>query len=271
MIDFINADEIQNTTNTKFIGKNIIFLDEVDSTNNFAKSIIKYNMNEGTIVIANTQTNGRGRFGRYFYSPDGHGIYMSLILYPKMHIENISILTIISSLAVANTIKKIIDPNRVNIKWINDILIDQKKVCGILVESGIRGSEVNRTLSYVIIGFGINYYFPIGGFPSIISEKATAIFDSHDNNINRNIFISHLLFEFETLYNNLDFNIIIESYKSYLNILNKYVDVVYFDTRPREQVFCIDINNLGHLIVKDNSGFIKTLRSAEISIKLRNR
>ncbi|MGB9740299.1 MAG: biotin--[acetyl-CoA-carboxylase] ligase [Candidatus Bathyarchaeia archaeon] len=146
----MNADKIQEGLQTKKFGKTIILLHKVDSTNNFAKKLARYGAAEGTIVIAEEQTAGRGRRGQKWFSPKG-GLYFSLILRPKMKVNEVVGILIAAGLAIAKTLHENYCLS-VETKWPNDVLLDGKKVCGILTEVNSVGENVN----YTVVGIGIN-------------------------------------------------------------------------------------------------------------------
>ena len=130
-----------------------IKLETVDSTNNYAKKIFDSLETEKTVIIANEQTNGRGRQGRSFHSPKDNGIYMSIVLKKECKLEALNMLTVISAVAVSKAIYNITKLNN-EIKWVNDIYINLKKVCGILAESV--NIKSNGLTDGVIVGIGIN-------------------------------------------------------------------------------------------------------------------
>ncbi len=138
-----------------------VVLYEVDSTNAYARGLAKNGAPEGTAVIAAVQTAGKGRMGRRFYSPEG-GVYMSVVLRPELSPEDTLFITTAAAAAAADTIEKI-GGRETKIKWVNDIYIDGKKVCGILTEGGSSRAE---RLDYAILGIGINLQAPKGGFPA---------------------------------------------------------------------------------------------------------
>ena len=148
------------------------FYDCVDSTNNVCKELAK-NGEASALVIAYSQTAGKGRLGRSFFSPEGTGIYMSLLLRPAFPPEQITLITTAAAVAVANSIEKVCNKNT-RIKWVNDIYIDKKKVCGILCEAGFSGG--GNSSNYVILGIGINLFAPKNSFPEDIKDKAGSIF-----------------------------------------------------------------------------------------------
>jgi BirA family biotin operon repressor/biotin-[acetyl-CoA-carboxylase] ligase len=145
-IDIININHIRDNI-SDFYSK-IDYFETIDSTNNYLK--INSDFKEGRLVISNSQSSGRGRSTKTFYSPINNGIYMSMLLKPKESILSITKLTTLTAVAINNAIKEHypIDPK---IKWVNDILIDNKKICGILIEASL---EMNTTnLEYLVASF----------------------------------------------------------------------------------------------------------------------
>ncbi len=148
-----------------------IVLSMVDSTNAYARNLAKDGAPEGTAVIALRQTAGRGRLGRSFYSPEG-GIYLSIVLRPEISPEDTLLITAAAAVAAANAIENL-SGRETKIKWVNDIYIDGKKVCGILTEGGLSHQDA---LDYAILGIGINLSTPQGGFPADL-PLAGSVFD----------------------------------------------------------------------------------------------
>lgn len=135
------------------LGSEVIVLDSVDSTNNYAKDIAAQGAAHGTVVTADTQTGGKGRLGRTFVSPAGSGLYMSVIVRPAMSVEDASMMTTAAACAAAEAVEELCGAP-VNIKWVNDLYMNGRKICGILTEASM-GMEMN-SLDYAVIGIGIN-------------------------------------------------------------------------------------------------------------------
>ena len=148
--DILNSKEITNNLKTKIIGKKVYFFNKIPSTNIYAKQLIKDDIEEGTIVIADVQTSGRGRKNRYWHSPYG-GLWLSVILYPDIPPESGMLITMAVSISVAQAIKDVTGI-KTEIKWPNDLLLRKKKVCGILTEINAEMHKIN----YTIVGIGIN-------------------------------------------------------------------------------------------------------------------
>ncbi|MBT9130967.1 MAG: Bifunctional ligase/repressor BirA [candidate division WS2 bacterium] len=132
------------------IGNKIIWLEEVDSTNNYAKKLIENGEEEGTMVLARKQTRGRGREDRNWISPEG-GLYLSLILKPPFPVKELSMMTLLTAVVVLEAIEKLTG-FRCQVKWPNDLLLEGRKVCGVLTESKV----VGEAIEYVVVGVGVN-------------------------------------------------------------------------------------------------------------------
>lgn len=152
----------------------VIALDVVDSTNTYAEKLARENAAEGLVVVAGEQTAGRGRRGRSFYSPEGTGLYMSILLRPRLTLKDcdVTFITPMAAVAACEAIEKV-SLKKPGIKWVNDILTDGKKVCGILAEASY-DAQTGKP-EYVILGVGMNVYPPAGGFPKEIENVAGAI------------------------------------------------------------------------------------------------
>ena len=251
----INADKIKNELKTDFIGKNIILYDKTDSTNTQAK--LNHNEADGTVFIAESQTSGRGSRGREWISPDGTGIWMSILLKPEIPIEKVSQITLIAGLAV----KKAIGDD-VMIKWPNDVVAQKKKVCGILTETSI----VSGKIQGVVCGIGINVNDT--EFPDEIAQRATSLCILKGEKLSRNTLIVSVLDEFEKLYKIFirdGLGTIIEEYRNACITLSKNIKVVY-DNKEVTGV-ATNITEIGSLIIKTDDGIELEVNSGEVSIR----
>ena len=240
---------------------NITIFDELDSTNNYLKKLGSQGEKENKLVIALSQTGGRGRMGRSFYSPNGTGIYFSLLLHPKFSAEKSLFLTVMAAVSVAETVMKY-NINDVKIKWVNDIYIDGKKVCGILTEGAINSDKM---LDYAVVGIGINVIAPENGFPEDIKDIATAIFPGNsEENIKEKI-VADVINRFFSMYNGDDKDYI-KRYREYSYLIGKEINIIQGDsTRPAT---VIDITGDCHLIVKNEKGEIEEISSGDVSVRL---
>lgn len=240
---------------------NIEIFNELDSTNNYLKKLGSQGEKGNQLVIALSQTGGRGRMGRSFYSPNGTGIYFSLLLYPEFSAEKSLFLTVMAAVSVAETVMKY-NKNNVKIKWVNDIYIDGKKVCGILTEGAINS---NKKLDYAVVGIGINVIAPENGFPDDIKDIATTIFPGNtENNIKEKI-VADVVNIFFNMYNGVDNNYI-KRYKEYSYLTGKEVNIISGEsTRPAT---VIDITDDCHLLVKNENGELEEISSGDVSVRL---
>lgn len=258
MADKLNKNQILSLLNTDY---NIILLDTVDSTNLYLKELAKNGAPHNTVVIADTQTNGRGRLGKSFFSPAGTGIYMSLLLkadalkIPPSHI------TVASGVAVCHTLKEFCNTPPL-IKWVNDIFLDRKKVCGILAESFV--SPIDGSL-YIIVGTGINVSTRHSDFPDDISDIAGSVFPP---GISRSFIIARLLEEFEKAFSVEKIDVLIAQYKKYSLLLNK--EICFSLNGTNLSGIVTDINNEGNLVIKLSNGETEILKSGEVSLGSKN-
>jgi len=191
----MNADRLQEGLRTKQFGKRIVFLREVDSTNDYAKELASYGAEEGTAVVAETQTAGRGRLGREWISPKG-GLYFSVILRPRISASEAVKLVFVAGLAVAKIFEEVYGLH-VEIKKPNDVLVNGKKISGILAETNTTGEKVN----YTIIGIGINVNFDVKEtLPKELAKNATSLENELDKKIRLEQLFKALIEKLESLY-----------------------------------------------------------------------
>lgn len=233
----------------------IIILDSVDSTNNYLKKLTEENIKDGTIVIAKNQTKGRGRTGNSFFSPDG-GLYMSILFGSELNVES---LTALSGVSVCHAIEKCTELSP-KIKWVNDIYIDRKKICGILAEGTV---SPDGRLKNIILGIGLNILAPKDGFPEDIKDKAGALYDDTVPSDTENKITAEIInFLFEILAEKSDKYI--EEYKKLSLLTGKEIEY-----RKNNQIFTgqvISIDDSLKLIVKKEDGKKDVLSSGEIKI-----
>ena len=261
--DILLPSEIKKILTTRYIGQNIYYFPELVSTNITAHQLAEKKGNktrEGTIVISEKQNRGQGRAGKRWISPSD-GIWLSVVLYPETTPSQISLITLMAAVAVTKTIINLFPHTNVQIKWPNDVLIDNRKVSGILTEM----STVGRVIKWVILGIGINANNDVSCLPEEIREKAFSLKEVTGQSIIRTDFIGILCFELERYYEFLkkgDSALILEEWKSYNNILGERVDVNIGDTIITGKT--IDISKKGALILKTDSGEIKEIISGTV-------
>jgi BirA family biotin operon repressor/biotin-[acetyl-CoA-carboxylase] ligase len=191
----INAAELMGGLTTKIMGRKLHIYEEVESTQSAAHALVGSGAVEGTLIIAEAQTSGRGRMGRKWHSPRGKGIWMSLVLTPKIPLYFTPQLTLLTAVAVCRSIQKLCQVE-IGIKWPNDLLIHGKKVCGILLE--INGED--ERLKYVIAGIGISANLQVSDYPEELRSVATSLAIESGSEVNRSVVIQTFLKEFEDLY-----------------------------------------------------------------------
>ena len=236
----------------------------VTSTNTILKEMAEQGAKEGTVIIAEEQTPGRGRTGKQFYSPKGTGIYISILLRPDIPAEESLFLTTSAAVATARAIEDVSD-KRALIKWVNDIYLEDKKTCGILTE-GAFNVETGK-LDYAIVGIGINVCIPDGGFPDNIKDIATAIFDKQTDSINkRSILIANLLDYFMEYYKDFKSKSYVKEYIERSMIIGKTITVI--EGSKTSVAKAIDIDKNCRLKVQFEDGTTKWLSSGEVSTKI---
>ncbi|MED1666272.1 biotin--[acetyl-CoA-carboxylase] ligase [Brevibacillus laterosporus] len=192
--DSLSAEEILSAMQTERIGKNIVAYETVPTTQALAHELASKGAPEGTLVVADQQTGGKGRLGRVWHSPKGTGIWMSLVLRPVIPIGRTPQMTLLTAVAMAKAIQEFQIP--VKIKWPNDIFVNGKKVCGILTELHAEADRVN----YLIIGIGINVNNQESDFDPVLQEVATSLRLALGEPLKRSQFIQVFCRIFEQLY-----------------------------------------------------------------------
>lgn len=237
------------------MNKNIekIILEKVDSTNTYCKELIRNGKTNDFLVISNEQTAGRGRLGRSFYSPKDVGIYMSLALRYDDDFNLVSVTTK-TALSVLEALKEFTDKT-LKIKWVNDLYLDNKKVCGILTEGCY-----NDESKFIIIGIGINVFET--EFPDELKEIASTL-NIKENNKEKIVdrIVCHILYYLFSDHNNE----YIKKYKEHSNCLNK--DIHYFKNDIKYFGHVIDFTEDGELVLINSENKTIVLNSGEISIK----
>lgn len=260
--DILLPEEIDLGLKTKFMGREIIHYDQVKSTNQIAKDQAENNASEGTIVIAEKQSAGKGRVGRKFSSPQG-GIWLSCVLRPNLKPVLATRATYIVSFALAKTIDKL-TTLRPKIKWPNDILINGSKVSGILTEMGAELDQIN----YLIVGIGINANIAKDKLPKDVSDRATTLYHELEAPINRVQFVQEFLAEIETSYSQInDFKAVLKNWKDYAYTLGQ--EVVVSSSRKEFYGTAVDIADDGALII-DIDGREKKVYSGDVSLRHQN-
>ncbi len=257
--DFLSEQSIIPALRTKYLGRNIDIFKSIDSTNNFAKSLAQLGAEHGTTVIAEVQTQGRGRMGRPYYSPLGMGIYMSVILRPRLSVEHSLLITSCVAVAVAEAIENVTGID-CKIKWVNDIFAGNKKLCGILTEASVNVEQGG--LEYAVAGIGVNVQNVT--FPKNISDTATSIFMETKENVSRSQLIAEILNCLEDKLEAVNEPSFIDEYRKRSNIIGKRIEVTHNDKTT--SMTCLGIDELGKLLVRLDCGEEKALTSGSIQL-----
>ena len=228
--------------------------DSVTSTNDLLKQEVLNGAREGRIIAALSQTKGRGRKGKTFISNKG-GMYLSILVKPEKLDFDTTLITSASAVAVCKAIEEITN-QKTSIKWVNDVLIGNKKVCGILCESLICGKE-----SFVIVGIGLNFY--CSEFYKEIREVAGCIFKTSEIS-NFEVLTAKIIDNFFEIYNSSDF---LEDYIKRSIVLNKEIFVI--KNGEKVSAFALALDNKCRLKVKYPNNKEEMLSSGEISIKIK--
>lgn len=204
---------------TALFAYDVEYFDKIDSTNTYLKKVADQRR-EGHIVIAAEQSAGRGRLGRKFFSPEGSGIYMSVLLKPQASGAKVTYITAAAAVAAAEAIEEL-SGKKTDIKWVNDVYIDGKKVAGILTEAVFDGDK----MKHAVLGIGINAREPFGGFPDEIKDIAASVFDEADDKTDA-VLVASFLKRFFTYYNKLDEREYLGAYKEKMLYLGEDITVI---------------------------------------------
>ncbi len=260
---YIKREEILKDLNTKHIGKDIYVFNEVMSTNTVAKFLSMNGVENGSVIISEKQTKARGRSGKNWESPLG-GVWLSLILNPKVDHSKIPLITLATGVAVENTLKRIGITNA-EIKWPNDILINDKKVCGILTEA----ITSFNTIEKVIIGVGIDVNMAVENFPEELQENMTTLNDEFGEKIDENQLIKTFLQEFEKIseqFLNEEYEAILKEWRKNAYTIGKIVEIHEPFSKPYD-AYVLGISRDGSLVVEKIDGTLSKVISGECIIK----
>lgn len=261
--DYIKRSEIESALNTNYIGKELYVYKEVSSTNTVARFLSLNDAKNGTVVISEKQTEAKGRSGKSWESPLG-GVWLSIILKPNVEQSKFPLITLATGVAVAKTLEKIGVENP-EIKWPNDIMINGKKVCGILTEAVAKFNTVEN----VIIGVGIDANLDVSQLPKELQSGTTTLKYELKREGNENLLIKVFLEEFEKiseLFNQEGYEEILKEWRKRSYSIGKIVEVrepfnTYYDG------YVVGIDKEGALIVEKIDGTLKKVISGECIIK----
>ncbi len=260
--DRLLAAEIKHDLATSVIGNSVVTHAEVDSTNALAKQVAEAGADEGAVIVADRQTAGRGRLGRCWESPPGVNVYCSIVLRPKIPIQQAPQLTFLSAVAVAETLNEICNLGA-EVKWPNDILVDGAKICGLLNEMNAETEQIH----FVVLGIGINLNMLAEQFPSELNYRATSAFLETGIVVDRLLFLRTLLKKIDAYYGELlevGFSPIRNRWEALCNIMNRNIEV-----DGGKSVTCgtvVGLDTDGALRVQLNDGSVQRILAGDVRL-----
>lgn len=260
--DLMTEAEIKSLMHTEWVAKEVLYFDTIDSTNTKAQELAEKGYPSGTLVVADKQESGKGRRGRSWVSPSGTGIFMTLMIKPDINPNNASMLTLVAALAVAKAITSVTGEEAM-IKWPNDIVVNSKKVCGILTEMNAQFDYINN----IVVGVGINVHNE--SFPEEISQMASSLMiEAGGKRFHRAQIIAETMLYFEQYYDTFlktqDLSALVREYDELLVNRNKSVRVL--DPKEPFDGKAMGITPKGELIV-DTWESRKLVSSGEVSVR----
>lgn len=260
--DLMTEAEIKSLMHTDWVAKEVLYFDTIDSTNTKAQELAEKGYPSGTLVVADKQESGKGRRGRSWVSPSGTGIFMTLMIKPDINPNNASMLTLVAALAVAKAITSVTGEEAL-IKWPNDIVVNSKKVCGILTEMNAQFDYIN----HIVVGIGINVHNE--SFPEEISQMASSLMiEAGGKRFHRAQIIAETMSYFEQYYDTFletqDLSALVREYDELLVNRNKSVRVL--DPKEPFDGKAMGITSKGELIV-DTWESRKLVSSGEVSVR----
>ena len=260
--DLMTEAEIKSLMHTEWVAKEVLYFDTIDSTNTKAQELAEKGYPSGTLVVADKQESGKGRRGRSWVSPSGTGIFMTLMIKPDINPNNASMLTLVAALAVAKAITSVTGEEAL-IKWPNDIVVNSKKVCGILTEMNAQFDYIN----HIVVGIGINVHNE--RFPEEISQMASSLMiEAGGKRFHRAQIIAETMSYFEQYYDTFlktqDLSALVREYDELLVNMNKAVRVL--DPKEPFDGKAMGITPKGELIV-DTWESRKLVSSGEVSVR----
>ncbi len=254
--DRLLPEEISSGLNTKFIGRKIAYFETLPSTMDEAVKLALADCPEGAVVLAETQTKGRGRLGRSWISPRHKGIYFSLILRPRISPQNVAVLTLLCAVSICQAIKDLLgfEPR---IKWPNDIFLGNKKLGGILTQLGAETDEIH----FIAIGIGLNVNNDLNSLP----EHATSLAEQKKSHYDRVLILQEIFSYLERNY--LDFQKhgsahVIDKWRQYNLTIGRRVRVTCQDRHLEGEA--IDIDSDGGLLVRSDSGLVQKIMAGDV-------
>jgi BirA family biotin operon repressor/biotin-[acetyl-CoA-carboxylase] ligase len=256
----LSLDELRQGWAAKRLGGNFHYFPELDSTNIYARQLAENGAREGEIVIAEAQTQGRGRLGRRWQSPPFANLYFSVILRPQLPPAHAPQITLMAAVALAETVESFIRQSS-TIKWPNDILVGGKKLAGILTEAACDSER----LHYVILGVGVNLNYRLAAMPDEIRARATSVAELNGKSVSRESFLRRLIHDLDRCYGELEeagFSSLAPRWEAHFGLRGQRVRVENFDQNVTGWARGIDRD--GALLVEDELGAVKRVIAGDV-------
>lgn len=264
--DALTEPEIRSfLEETAVVGRELQCFDEIDSTNNYAKRIALSGAPDGTVIVADCQTAGRGRMDRSFQSPKGKGIYLTALLRPQLPPERLLPVTALAGVAVCAAVERVCGV-RPGLKWPNDPVLGSRKLCGILTELSVE-AETGRA-QYLVLGIGVNVLQTAEDFTPEVAEMATSLAMALGRPVSRPALAAALIEELDRLYTALragDLSEYLAAYRRDCVNLGKAVQLI--SPAGRETVTAVGIDGDFGLVVRGADGEERAVRSGEVSVR----
>lgn len=261
--DRLEPEVLEKSLETRLLGRHVTYYQEASSTNALASAMARAGCPEGEVVIAESQTGGRGRLGRPWDSPAGKNLYLSMVLRPSMNPAEAARLTLLAAVAVADTLREYVEVGP-RIKWPNDVLLKGLKASGILCELGTEQNKV----SFVTVGIGVNLNYPRRQMPSEIQGIATSVLEETGQEVDRVRFAKALIENLESHYVELwerGFEAIARSWNEYARIEGQWMRArVAGKGDILGKARGLDEN--GFLLLEDARGIIETILAGDVSL-----
>lgn len=261
----MDCAEIKAHLRTSIFGQNLICLDEIDSTNSYVLKMAREGEPEGLVVCAEFQSAGKGRLNRKWLANAGENLLFSMLVRPEREVDDVQKITLAAATVLVENIRDFLHRRhlqaRINVKWPNDVLLNDRKVCGILAESVLRDKKIEA----LALGFGINVNTPVAQMPAELHETAASLIGVTKKPINREKFLIGFLSRFEKAYVRLErtnYDDVVADWKKNCNQFGSRI-IVSTPDREEEVIF-EDVSESGYLLYRTKSGKVNALVAGEI-------
>ena len=261
--DRLTEGTVRPWLHTERLGRNLLCFDCIDSTNNYLKRLALEGAPDGTVAIADEQTAGRGRLGRSFQSPPGTGVYLSILLRPPVVPEKAVNLTACTAVAMCDAVEAAAGL-RPQIKWTNDVLLDKRKICGILTEMSVEGET--GALQYIVVGIGVNVNQQLSDFPEELQSVAGSVAMAAGHPIDRGRLSAEIVNAMDQMYADWLKGVwSVDRYRADCATLSREVRVIRAGGEREAVAEAVD-DEFG-LVVRYPDGTRETVFSGEVSVR----